>query len=131
VNKLFLVEVVLPNLFLVVSRELVEKSESLFLLLEEPLLLLLEFLLLLKLLMLLGLLRVLGLNLVANLGLAVVVVVFACDLTVFLNLVLVLVLGAEVALLSNLDAARERDLGLDIRVVCSGTSEGACLLNAV
>lgn len=72
-NKLFLVEVVLPNLFLVVSRELVEKSESLFLLLEEPLLLLLEFLLLLKLLMLLGLLRVLGLNLVASLGLFVVV----------------------------------------------------------
>lgn len=113
-NKLFLVELVLPNLFLVVSRELVEKSESLCLVLEEPRLFLLEFLLGLILLMLLGLLRVLGLNLVANLGLAVVVVVFACDLTVFLNLVLVLVLGAEVALLSNLDAARERDLGLKV-----------------
>jgi len=73
VNKLFLVEVVLPNLFLVVSRELVEKSESLFLVLEEPLLFLFEFLLELKLLMLLGLLRVLGLNLVASLGLFVVV----------------------------------------------------------
>jgi len=81
--------------------------------------------------MLLGLLSVLGLNLVANLGLAVVVVVFACDLTVFLNLVLVLVLGAEVALLLNLDELRERVLGLDILVVLSGTSEGACLLKAV
>jgi len=75
VNKLFLVEVVLPNLFLVESRELVEKSESRFLLLEDALLLLLEFRLELKLLILLGLLRVLGLNLVASLGLFVVVVV--------------------------------------------------------
>jgi len=75
VNKLFLVEVVLPNLFLVESRELVEKSESRFLLFEDALLLLLEFRLELKLLMLLGLLRVLGLNLVASLGLFVVVVV--------------------------------------------------------
>jgi len=99
-------------------------------LIEEPLLFWLEFLLLLP--MLLGLLRVLGLNLVANLGLAVVVVVLGFDLTVFLNLVLVLVLGAEVAVLPlNLDAARERDLGLNVLVVCSGTSEGACLLNAV
>jgi len=73
VNKLFLVEVVLPNRFLVVSRELVEKSESLFLVLEEPLLFLFLFLLELKLLMLLGLLKVLGLNLVASLGLFVVV----------------------------------------------------------
>lgn len=72
-NKLFLVEVVLPNRFLVVSRELVEKSESLFLVLEEPLLFLFLFLLELKLLMLLGLLKVLGLNLVASLGLFVVV----------------------------------------------------------
>lgn len=128
-NKLFLVELVLPNLFLVLSRELVENNESLCLVLDEALFLLMEFLLLLF--MLLGLLRVLGLNRVANLGLAVVVVV--CDLTVFLNLVRVLVLGGEVALLSNLDAARERDLGLEIRevVVCSGTSEGACLLKAV
>jgi len=134
VNKLFLVELGLPNLFRVLSRELVEKSESRCRVVVEPPLLLFLMELRLLLLMLLGLLRVLGLNLVAKRGLSVVVVVIAeLDLKVFLNLVRVRNFGAEVVLLSNLDEARVRDLGLVILVEVdfSGTSEGACLLKAV
>ena len=89
-NKLFLVDVELPNL----GREFsLEKRAFL-------------------LLVVLGLLTVLGLNLFANLdGETVVVVVLVVVLCLIGSLNLVLVRGLEGGVVcSNLDDARERDL---------------------
>jgi hypothetical protein len=123
VNSVFLVELVLPNLFRVLSCEL-EKRESLFLLDEKP--------------EVRGLLTVRGRKRAANLwaGFGVVVVVVVVCLSGFLKRVLERVLErGELVEGSNLEEARERERGRVRRVVevGSGTSEGACLLllNAV